>query len=43
MKPFTKPNLSRITFTTGTRQLVVQLALEMTWCFAASYFVWFTP
>ena len=33
MNPLTKPNRSRITFTTGTRQLVVQLALEMTWCF----------
>ena len=36
MNPFTKPNRSRITFTTGTRQLVVQLALEMMWCLAGS-------
>ena len=43
MKPCTKPKLSRITLTTGTRQFVVQLALEMTWCLAGSYFVWFTP
>src|ERR1043166_5661432 len=43
MKPRTKPNFSRTTWTTGTRQLVVQLALEMTWCFAGSYAVWLTP
>ena len=27
----------------GARQLVVQLAFEMMWCLAASYFSWFTP
>ena len=32
-----------ITFTTGARQLVVQLALEMTWWLAGSYISWFTP
>src|SRR3954453_4389571 len=31
------------TCTTGTRQLVVQLALEMMWCLPASYFSWLTP
>ena len=43
MNPLTKPKRSRMTFTTGTRQLVVQLALEMMWCFAGSYVSWFTP
>src|SRR5690349_24205668 len=43
MNPFTNPNFVRITFTTGTRQLVVQLALEMTWCLLGSYLSWFTP
>ncbi len=43
MKPLTNPNSFRTTCTTGTRQFVVQLALEMTWCFAGSYFVWLTP
>ena len=37
------PKLSRMTLTTGTRQFVVQLALEMMWCFAGSYFASFTP
>src|SRR5258706_4946612 len=31
------------TWTTGARQLVVQLALETVWCLDGSYFVWFTP
>ncbi len=43
MLPRTKPKLSRITFTIGTRQLVVHDALEMMWCLAASYLSWFTP
>ena len=37
-----KPSLSK-TWTTGARQFVVQLALEMIVCFAASYFSWLTP
>ncbi len=37
MKPLTKPKFSMTTFTTGTRQFVVQLALEMMACLAASY------
>src|SRR3989441_13335091 len=43
MKPCLKPQLSSTTFTTGTRQFVVHEAFEMTWCFAGSYFWWFTP
>jgi len=43
MKPCTKPNRSSITLTTGTRQFVVQLALEITSCFAGSYLSWLTP
>src|ERR1043165_1476936 len=43
MNPFTKPKRSRITLTTGTRQLGVQLALEITWCLAASHLASFTP
>ena len=36
MKPFTIPKLSCKTFAIEARQLVVQLALEMMKCFAAS-------
>src|SRR5262245_66239174 len=43
MNPCTRPQLSRMTLTTGTRQFVVQEALESTWCFAGSYFFSFTP
>jgi hypothetical protein len=32
-----------MTFTIGTRQLVVHDALEMMWCDAASYLSLFTP
>ena len=41
--PCLKPKLSRMTFTSGTRQLVVHDALDMMWCEAASYFSWLTP
>ena len=37
------PKVSCRTLTTGARQLVVQEALEMTLCFAASYLSSFTP
>jgi hypothetical protein len=43
MMPLTRPVVSRITLTTGARQLVVQLALEMMLCLAASYLSWLTP
>src|ERR1051325_5015717 len=43
MKPCTTPQLSSTTLTTGTRQFVVQEALERTWCLAGSYFFSFTP
>src|SRR3989442_4843902 len=43
MKPRTNPKRSSTTFTTGTRQFVVQEALETTWCLAGSYRSWFTP
>ena len=36
MKPLSMPNESRSTLASGTKQLVVQLALEMTLCLAAS-------
>src|ERR1019366_8957357 len=35
--------VSRITLTTGARQLVVQLALEIMLCLAGSYLSWLTP
>ena len=41
--PRTKPKLSRMTFTIGTRQFVVHDAFEMIVCFAGSYFASFTP
>ena len=37
------PNESISTLATGARQLVVHDALEMTWCFAGSYFSWLMP
>ena len=37
-----KPSLSS-TCTTGARQFVVQLALEMMLCFLGSYLSWLTP
>jgi len=43
MRPLTRPLVSRTTFTTGARQLVVQLALEMMLCLAGSYLSWLTP
>src|SRR5262249_41638008 len=36
MKPCTNPSRSRITLTTGTRQFVVQLAFDKTWCLTGS-------
>src|SRR5579864_4891556 len=43
IEPFTTPNLSCSTFTTGPKQLVVQLAFEMTLCLAGSYILSLTP
>src|SRR3569833_3341057 len=43
MMPLTMPQCAISTLTTGARQLVVQLALEMTLCLAASYLSSFTP
>src|SRR5688572_13519872 len=44
MRPSSMPMPSlRRTWATGARQLVVQLAFEMMWCLAGSYFVWLTP
>src|ERR1700761_8047299 len=43
MMPDWMPKVSWSTLTTGARQLVVQLALEMTWCAAGSYLSWLTP
>ena len=43
MMPDWMPKVSWRTLTTGARQLVVQLALEMTLCFAASYLSSLTP
>mmetsp|Transcript_13572 Transcript_13572/g.33994 ORF Transcript_13572/g.33994 Transcript_13572/m.33994 type:complete len:295 (+) Transcript_13572:683-1567(+) len=43
MLPLTMPSFSWITFTTGARQLVVQLAAVTMWSFDASYSPWFTP
>src|SRR5271168_822084 len=43
MMPETMPNSECRTFTTGARQFVVQEALEMMLCLAASYFVSLTP
>jgi hypothetical protein len=43
INPRSNPKLSSSTFTTGARQLVVQLALETTWWLAASYLSWLTP
>src|SRR6266568_7951515 len=43
MEPFLILKFSWTTFATGARQLVVQDALEMMWCFAGSYFLSFTP
>ena len=37
IRPLTIPNSSSSTLAIGARQLVVQEALEMTWCSAASY------
>ena len=43
MMPETMPHAARTTFTTGARQLVVQLALERMLCLAGSYLSSFTP
>ena len=43
MVPLTILNSSLTTLATGARQFVVQEAFEIMWCFAASYFSWFTP
>ena len=43
MMPEAMPKVSCRTLTTGARQLVVQLALEMTLCLAASYLSSLTP
>ena len=43
MMPLAMPNVSFSTLTTGARQFVVQLALEITLCFAATYLSSFTP
>ena len=43
MKPFSTPKLSTSTLAIGARQLVVQLALEMTSCLALSYISSLTP
>src|SRR4051794_34582945 len=37
------PKASRRTLAVGARQLVVQDALEMMWCFWGSYFSWLIP
>ncbi len=41
--PEAMPKVSLRTLTTGARQLVVQLAFDMTLCFAASYLSSLTP
>ncbi len=43
MNPLLTPNESWSTLTTGAMQLVVQEALEMTWCLAGSYIESLTP
>src|ERR1700730_6379118 len=43
MMPEAMPKVSLMTLTTGARQLVVQLALEMMLCLAASYLSSLTP
>ena len=43
MMPLAMPKVSLRTLTTGARQLVVQLAFEMTLCLAASYLFSLTP
>src|SRR5688500_11866238 len=43
IKPSVSPKLSLITFATGARQFVVQLAFDTILCFAGSYLLWFTP
>src|ERR1035438_7147668 len=43
MMPLTMPQWASRTLTTGARQLVVQLALEMMLCLAGSYLSWLTP
>src|ERR1035441_6764014 len=43
IEPFSTPNFWWMTFTTGPRQLVVQLAFEMMLCLAGSYAALLTP
>src|SRR5205814_6795220 len=43
IEPCLNPKLSRMTFTIGTRQLVVHDALEMMVCLDESYLSLFTP
>src|ERR1035438_8551421 len=43
IEPFSTPNFWCTTFTTGPRQLVVQLAFEMMLCLAGSYAALLTP
>ena len=43
MRPCFTPNASSSTLMRGTKQFVVQLAFEMTWCFFLSKSVWLTP
>src|SRR5271157_4218008 len=43
ISPSARPKLSLMTFATGARQFVVQLALETILSLAGSNFVWFTP
>src|ERR1035441_8886276 len=43
MVPHTILKLSLMTLAMGARQLVVQDALEITWCFAGSYLSSLTP
>src|SRR5688572_32646252 len=43
IKPSVSPKLSLMTFATGARQFVVQLAFDTTLCLAGSYLLWFTP
>ena len=43
IQPLRMPKLSCSTLATGARQLVVQEAFEMMWCFAGSYLSSLTP
>src|SRR5712692_5219869 len=43
ISPLTIPNVSRSTLAVVDRQLVVQEAFEMMWCFFGSYWSWLIP